>query len=110
MIDRSIVGCSWITVPAGKYTLTPEPTSTCQIEVDVAYQIHFYDQKFVLTLLRYDNFIAHPAEGEWSKIAPLRILSFGMQNPHPHDSILTVFKILSALGAREYSQHLIKIL
>lgn len=30
-------------------------------------------------LNRYDQFISHPAEGEWSKIAPLRILSFDIE-------------------------------
>jgi len=28
---------------------------------------------------RYDKFISHPPEGEWSKIAPLRILSFDIE-------------------------------
>ncbi|XP_004365086.2 DNA polymerase delta1 catalytic subunit [Capsaspora owczarzaki ATCC 30864] len=38
-------------------------TSHCQIEVDVA----------------WDAFISHGAEGEWSKIAPIRILSFDIE-------------------------------
>jgi DNA polymerase delta subunit 1 len=30
-------------------------------------------------LLRYDSFISHPPDGEWSKVAPLRILSFDIE-------------------------------
>jgi DNA polymerase delta subunit 1 len=30
-------------------------------------------------LLRYDRFISYNPEGEWSKIAPLRILSFDIE-------------------------------
>jgi len=33
--------------------------------------------KFVL--FRYDRFVSYPPEGEWSKIAPLRILSFDIE-------------------------------
>lgn len=28
---------------------------------------------------RWDKFISHPPEGEWSKVAPLRILSFDIE-------------------------------
>jgi DNA polymerase delta subunit 1 len=39
MIDRGIVGGSWIQVDPGKYRITPPErrTSTCQLEIDVAY-------------------------------------------------------------------------
>jgi DNA polymerase delta subunit 1 len=30
-------------------------------------------------LIRYDKFISHAPEGEWQKIAPLRILSFDIE-------------------------------
>ncbi|KAG8921339.1 DNA-directed DNA polymerase delta [Tulasnella sp. 417] len=63
MVDRKVVGMNWIEVPAGKYTLRPRQSSTCQIELDV----------------RYDAFISHEPEGEWSKMAPLRILSFDIE-------------------------------
>jgi DNA polymerase elongation subunit (family B) len=33
----------------------------------------------VLTMGRYDQFISHAPEGEWAKIAPLRILSFDIE-------------------------------
>lgn len=69
MVDTSIVGCSWIELPSKAWKLRGRhghdlPSITrCQIEVDVA----------------WDAFIAHSPEGEWSKIAPFRILSFDIE-------------------------------
>jgi DNA polymerase delta subunit 1 len=65
MIDTKVLGMNWIEVPAGKYKLRTEKSkrSSCQIEID----------------MRYDAFISHPPEGPWSKIAPLRILSFDIE-------------------------------
>lgn len=61
MIDYKIVGCSWISVIPGKYRLSDKPASTAQIEIDMS----------------AEDFVAHLPEGEWSKVAPYRILSFG---------------------------------
>ncbi|XP_003388637.1 PREDICTED: DNA polymerase delta catalytic subunit-like, partial [Amphimedon queenslandica] len=70
MIDTDVVGCNWIEVPPGKYSLrkfgppgVTTPTTRCQIELDVS----------------CDDFISHTPEGEWQKIAPLRILSFDIE-------------------------------
>ena len=68
MVDQKVVGCSWITLPAGTWRQrakgrNPEPESRCQLEVDVA----------------FDKFITHEPEGEWAKVAPLRILSFDIE-------------------------------
>ncbi|KAG6854025.1 DNA-directed DNA polymerase delta [Blastosporella zonata] len=65
MIDTKVVGMNWIEVPPGKYQLVPEPKkkSHCQIEINV----------------RWDAFVSHAPEGSWSKIAPLRILSFDIE-------------------------------
>lgn len=65
MIDTKVVGMNWIEIPAGKYHLisSEKKRAHCQIEVNV----------------RYDNFISHSPEGNWSKIAPLRILSFDIE-------------------------------
>ncbi|KAK9894003.1 putative delta DNA polymerase [Cystobasidium minutum MCA 4210] len=65
MIDHKIGGMSWLEIPHSKYELRAEAAkiSVCQIEIDV-------DEKFL---------IAHEAVGEWSKIAPLRILSFDIE-------------------------------
>jgi DNA polymerase delta subunit 1 len=62
MIDRDVVGASWIEATPGTYRLRDKKSSTCQIEFDVA----------------YDAFTSHSPEGEWSKLAPFRILSFGI--------------------------------
>lgn len=66
MVDTGIVGASWIELPAEKYTVLPAGHSSsthCQYEVDV----HFKD------------LIAHEPVGEWSKMAPLRILSLDIE-------------------------------
>ncbi|XP_060084003.1 DNA polymerase delta catalytic subunit-like [Ylistrum balloti] len=75
MVDSDVVGCNWIEVPAGKYQLRnrrnisnadsrhPAHTSRCQVELDVS----------------WEDFISHSPEGEWSKVAPLRILSFDIE-------------------------------
>ena len=77
MVDTGVVGCSWIELPAGKYSFRnrnetggigispgsgftviggggasegrPHPLTRCQIEVDVS----------------YEDFISHAPEGEW---------------------------------------------
>lgn len=75
MVDSGVVGCCWVEVPAGKYHLRdkenssqndpkrPPLRSACQIELDVS----------------WTDFIAHSPEGEWSKVAPFRILSFDIE-------------------------------
>eukprot|EP00794_Sanderia_malayensis_P008104 gene8104-8972_t len=66
MVDANIVGCNWIELPAGSYTKRSNDSSkasNCQIEVDVA----------------WDKLISYQPEGEWDKIAPLRILSFDIE-------------------------------
>ncbi|TCD65917.1 DNA-directed DNA polymerase delta [Steccherinum ochraceum] len=65
MIDTKVVGMNWIEVPAGKYSLRTGKSkkSKCQIELSV----------------KYNDFISHAPEENWSKIAPLRILSFDIE-------------------------------
>ncbi len=68
MVDCDIVGCNWIELPAGKWFLRTQnshlkPSTLSQIEVDVS----------------YENLISHAPEGEWSKVAPFRILSFDIE-------------------------------
>lgn len=75
----------------------------------------------VLTLGSFDQFISHPPEGEWAKIAPLRILSFdiecaGRKGVFPEASIDPVIQIanmvtrqgraLSLSSASQYPQPL----
>nr|XP_054761921.1 DNA polymerase delta catalytic subunit-like [Lytechinus pictus]XP_054761922.1 DNA polymerase delta catalytic subunit-like [Lytechinus pictus] len=67
MVDADVVGCNWIEVPAGSYRVRSSsghtPVSASQIEIDVA----------------WDRFISHPADGQWQKVAPFRIMSFDIE-------------------------------
>ncbi|PGH35992.1 DNA polymerase delta subunit 1 [[Emmonsia] crescens] len=65
MIDTGISGMSWVEAPASKYQVLPmnERLSNCQIEATIHYR----------------DLIAHPNDGEWAKMAPLRILSFDIE-------------------------------
>ena len=68
MVDTDVVGCNWIEVPAKAYKIrssssNPPASSSAQIEVDVA----------------WDRFISHPADGQWQKVAPFRILSYDIE-------------------------------
>ncbi|XP_053546791.1 DNA polymerase delta catalytic subunit [Bombina bombina] len=80
MVDNDIVGCNWIELPPGKYHLRMDPheaasnnnsnskdlpnkMSLAQLEVDISWA----------------DLISHPAEGDWQKIAPLRVLSFDIE-------------------------------
>ncbi|KAJ3102438.1 DNA-directed DNA polymerase delta [Phlyctochytrium planicorne] len=65
MIDTKIVGANWVSLQAEKYSIRRDATkvSFCQVEVDV----------------HYTNIVSHAPENEWSKIAPLRILSFDIE-------------------------------
>jgi len=65
MVDTKVVGCNWIEIPAGKYTIRTgrDIQSRCQYEVDI----------------NWNDFISYPAEDEWSKVAPFRVLSFDIE-------------------------------
>ena len=65
LIQKQISGMSWVEAVSKKYKMIPqkERHSNCQIEAE----IHFQD------------LIAHPNDGEWAKMAPLRILSFDIE-------------------------------
>ena len=65
MIDTGVTGMSWVEVEPSKYTVMAQKDrqSNCQIE---AY-CHFRD------------LVAHHNDGEWAKMAPLRILSFDIE-------------------------------
>ncbi|GMF45822.1 unnamed protein product [[Candida] boidinii] len=92
MVDNKITGMSWMTVPAGKYKVIDQysKVSTCQFEVTVG----------------YNDLIAHPSEGKFLKIAPLRILSFDIECagrkgifPEPeHDPVIQIANVVSRTG------------
>lgn len=58
----------------------------------------YYVSMLLLTRFSHKDIIAHPAEGEWQKMAPLRILSFdiecaGRQGIFPEAQIDPVIQI-----------------
>lgn len=63
--STQISGMSWVEAPAGKYHIIPfkDRHSNCQIEAYV----------------HYSDLIAHPVDGDWAKMAPLRVLSFDIE-------------------------------
>ncbi|KAI0472102.1 DNA polymerase delta catalytic subunit [Xylariaceae sp. FL0804] len=65
MVDCKVPGMSWVEAPANKYRLVSESErqSSCQIEAVISYR----------------DLISHEPKGEWSKMAPLRILSFDIE-------------------------------
>lgn len=81
MVDTNVLGCNWIKLPAGTYWIRetinttskpkptakdigkPPPSSRCQLEVDIS----------------WEDFVSYDPEGEWSMVAPLRILSFDIE-------------------------------
>ena len=92
MIDTGVTGMSWVEVPKGQYTVMPERDrhSNCQIEAFV----HFRD------------LIAHSNDGEWAKMAPLRILSFDIECagrkgifPEAHqDPVIQIANVVTRYG------------
>ena len=78
MIDCKVAGANWIEIPPNSYSIRSSYTSYCQLEIDVAFvmtkPLRLTSSHF---LNRYENLISHGFEGQWSNIAPLRILSFG---------------------------------
>ncbi|TVU01031.1 hypothetical protein EJB05_53512 [Eragrostis curvula] len=86
MIDCNIVGGNWIEVPAGKYRKAARVMSYCQLE--------------------YSDLVSHAAEGEYSKMAPFRILSFDIECagrkghfPEPtHDPVIQIANLVTLQG------------
>lgn len=74
---------NWIEVPAGRYKLlsNDKKRSQCQLEFNVRLvrgDLKLTDSKSSF-FSRWDQFISHAPEGDWSKVAPLRILSFDIE-------------------------------
>ncbi|PKS05266.1 hypothetical protein jhhlp_008637 [Lomentospora prolificans] len=92
MIDCHVQGMAWVEAPAGAYSMIPQSSrqSSCQIEAEISYK----------------NLIAHKPEGEWSKIAPLRVMSFDIECagrkgifPEPdQDPIIQIAAIVTRYG------------
>ncbi|GAO17267.1 uncharacterized protein UV8b_03823 [Ustilaginoidea virens] len=95
MVDCKVQGMSWVEAPADKYNLVPENQrqSNCQIEAEVPYL----------------DLIAHKPEGDWAKMAPLRILSFdiecaGRKGIFPEanqDPVIQIANIVTTYGEKK---------
>ncbi|TIC02451.1 ARM repeat-containing protein [Wallemia mellicola] len=99
MIDKKVVGMSWIECPGGAYNLkaSTSKVSKAQLEFDI----------------HHKDIIAHPAEGEWQKMAPLRILSFdiecaGRQGIFPEAQIDPVIQIANMVTRQGESKPFIR--
>ncbi|KAK5085171.1 DNA-directed DNA polymerase delta [Lithohypha guttulata] len=92
MIDTSVTGMCWVEVPAGKYDLVPQydRQSNCQIEAHCHYR----------------DLVALGHDGEWAKMAPLRILSFDIECagrkgvfPEPNtDPVIQIANVVNIYG------------
>ncbi|TPX31708.1 DNA-directed DNA polymerase [Synchytrium microbalum] len=90
MIDQAVLGANWIELPAGTYTIRDKKSCHCQLEVDIL----------------FDKFISHAPEGDWSHVAPLRILSFDIECagrkghfPEPsEDPVIQIANMVSLQG------------
>ncbi|XP_027357165.1 DNA polymerase delta catalytic subunit isoform X2 [Abrus precatorius] len=90
MIDCNVVGGNWIEISAGRYKKTAKSLSYCQLEFDCL----------------YSELISHAPEGEYSKMAPFRILSFDIECagrkghfPEPsHDPVIQIANLVTLQG------------
>lgn len=95
MIDKDITGAGWLECPKGTYRVRGEreKESHCQIEADIV----------------YESLEGHRPEGQWSKLAPLRILSTdiecqGRKGHFPEaekDPVIQIANCLTVQGERE---------
>ncbi|KAK3374063.1 DNA polymerase family B-domain-containing protein [Lasiosphaeria ovina] len=93
MVDCSIAGMSWVEAPANRYQIVADRQSNCQIEAQMSYR----------------DLIAHKPTGEWSKMAPLRVLSFdiecaGRKGIFPeavHDSVIQIANVVTKYGDKK---------
>lgn len=86
---------SWVEAPAQRFKMIDEHLrhSNCQIEAEISYR----------------DLIAHKPEGEWAKMAPLRILSFDIECagrkgvfPEPNqDPVIQIANIVTRYGEKK---------
>ncbi|KAK1770288.1 putative dna polymerase [Phialemonium atrogriseum] len=93
MVDCGIGGMCWVEAPANRYQLVSNKQSNCQIEAEISYR----------------DLISHKPVGEWSKMAPLRILSFDIECagrkgifPEPeHDPVIQIANVVTRYGEKK---------
>jgi len=92
MVDKRMTGAAWIELKPGSYSMVPDDkkASHCQLELDAT----------------YESILSHAPEGEWSDIAPFRILSFDIECagrrgvfPEPEqDPVIQIANVVSVQG------------
>eukprot|EP00882_Tetradesmus_deserticola_P012278 GHRQ01013012.1.p1 GENE.GHRQ01013012.1~~GHRQ01013012.1.p1 ORF type:complete len:524 (+),score=217.75 GHRQ01013012.1:79-1650(+) len=96
MVDTNMGGGQWLDIPAGRWKAATGPeggagrASWCQVEAHCI----------------WNDIVAHAPEGEWSRIAPLRILSFdiecaGRKGHFPEatqDPVIQIASMVTVLG------------
>lgn len=96
MVDTNMGGGQWLELPPGQWKAAAGPeggpgrASLCQIEAHCV----------------WDKIISHAPEGEWSRIAPLRILSIDIECcgrkghfPEPQqDPVIQIASMVTVLG------------
>lgn len=92
MVDTGMGGGSWVELPAGSWRRVPAQSAAtyCQIEAHC----------------RWDAVVAHAPEGEWGRIAPLRVLSVDIECagrkghfPEPsQDPVIQIASLVSVMG------------
>ncbi|KAK6543072.1 DNA-directed DNA polymerase delta [Orbilia ellipsospora] len=102
MVDTKMGGMSWVEVKNDKYTYIQPGLNGSRLG---SAQIEAY--------CHYRDLITHQAEGEWSKMAPLRILSFdiecaGRKGIFPDPNIDPVIQIASVVTRYGDSQPFIR--
>lgn len=107
MVDTDVVGCCWIELPKGEYRVREKmdasatdsqcvgkvvqlPSSSISLvcmclyfTIDLSVKAIIFVHQVSLCQYEVDigwtDFISHPAEGDWQRIAPLRVLSFDIE-------------------------------
>ncbi|ORX91873.1 hypothetical protein K493DRAFT_325449 [Basidiobolus meristosporus CBS 931.73] len=100
MIDCHIYGINWIELPPKSYRVLSDNSTNCQLELEIK-------------PVRYDKLISHEPVGDWSHVAPLRILSFdiecaGRKGVFPEASMDPVIQIASMVTVQGQSKPFIK--
>lgn len=93
MIDSDCLGPCWIEIPKRTWSYSTEKNTFCQAEINVL----------------SDDMIFHKPEGEWGKIAPLRIFSFDIECanrkgifPEPEkDAVIQIANRVTLVGESE---------
>ena len=87
MVDKGVVGGCWCTLPKGKYCLGPNGkvgvgVLSCLTSSSAASHSHSHSTATHCQIeahIHVKDLVAHAPEGEWARLAPLRVLSFDIE-------------------------------